>query len=179
MTFKTDAIIINKCDVRDYDRLYTLYTAEHGKLRATASGVRKISSKLAGSLELFTYATFTIAKGRGTDRIATVDVRNNFRTIIENLDATASAMYCLEITDQLVKEGESDQELFSHLRHTLEALVRGEGRPVDIAHRYILNLLSLLGYHQEESANVQVVLQEHLDRPLRSQPFFNFLLGVA
>ncbi|MDO8572101.1 MAG: recombination protein O N-terminal domain-containing protein, partial [bacterium] len=73
MTFKATGYIIGKKYFREADRLYTIYTAEYGKIEAMAQGVRKLSSKLAGHLELFHKASFTIAKGKQIDRIATVD----------------------------------------------------------------------------------------------------------
>lgn len=44
----TDAIILTRTDYGEADRIITLLTPGHGKLRLIAKGVRRIRSKLAG-----------------------------------------------------------------------------------------------------------------------------------
>src|SRR3990167_3422502 len=112
MTYKTQGIIIGKKDYRDTDRLFTLYTFEHGKIQAVAQGTRKIESKLAGSLELLNHCSFTFAKGKNLDRIATVDVHETFETIKGNLFSLSAALYGVDIFNQLIKWGMCDEALF-------------------------------------------------------------------
>jgi len=181
MTYRVEGVIIGKVDVRDADRLYILYTKEQGKIAVIAQGVKKISSKLAGSLELASTGTFTIAKGKAFDRIATFDVSEYHSALLGSLDHTAAALYCFEIIDQLVKESDPDPEIFFLIIDFLKALnsIETERKPVDIAHECIAHLLVLLGYHPGEETDMQKVLHAHLEHPLRSQAFFNYMLGVA
>ena len=62
--YRADAIVLKRTDVGEADRIITLYTPHHGKLRAIAKGVRKTTSRLAGHLELFTSAHVQLARGR-------------------------------------------------------------------------------------------------------------------
>lgn len=47
----TDAIVLKKEPLDDYDALYTLFTEYQGKVLARATSVRKITSRLAAHLE--------------------------------------------------------------------------------------------------------------------------------
>lgn len=47
----TDAIILKKDFLGDFNATYTLFTKGHGKVTARATSVRKITSKLAAHLE--------------------------------------------------------------------------------------------------------------------------------
>src|SRR5205807_4691362 len=52
-------------DYGEADRIFTLLTREHGKVGAIAKGVRRPSSKLGPSLELYGHVDVLLAKGRG------------------------------------------------------------------------------------------------------------------
>ncbi|MDB5181251.1 MAG: repair protein RecO, partial [Candidatus Saccharibacteria bacterium] len=61
----TTAIILSRTDFGEADRILTLLTPDHGKLRLIAKGVRRIKSKLAGGIELFSVSDIVYIKGRG------------------------------------------------------------------------------------------------------------------
>ncbi len=63
MTYKVTGVILNKKNWGEYDRLFILYTLELGKLAVVGPSVRRVTSKLAGNLETFVLANFTLAKG--------------------------------------------------------------------------------------------------------------------
>lgn len=153
MTYKVQGIIIGKRDHRDADRHFVLYTFEQGKIPVLAKSARKIESKLSGNLELLNHALFTIGKGRALDRIATVDVMQNFQGIKENLYALSSALYCFEIFDLCVKWEQRDESLFLLLVDFLETLKRTQRTAAQktLAHLFILKLSYLLGLYESRS----------------------------
>jgi DNA repair protein RecO len=61
----TEGIILSRTNYGEADRIITLLTPDHGKLRLMAKGVRKINSKLAGGIELFCTSNISFIKGRG------------------------------------------------------------------------------------------------------------------
>ena len=52
---RTEGIVLQAWDLGEYDRLVTLYTREHGRLAVVARGARRLRSRFAGALELFTW----------------------------------------------------------------------------------------------------------------------------
>ncbi|HVW23627.1 MAG TPA: DNA repair protein RecO [Candidatus Saccharimonadales bacterium] len=61
----TQGIVLSRTDYGEADRIITLLTPDHGKLRLMAKGVRKVKSKLAGGIELFSVSQITFLAGRG------------------------------------------------------------------------------------------------------------------
>ena len=49
----TEVIILARTDYGEADRILTVLSPEYGKLRLLAKGVRRVKSKLAGGIELF------------------------------------------------------------------------------------------------------------------------------
>ncbi len=148
MTYKTQGIIIGKKDYRDADRLFTLYTFEHGKIQAVAQGTRKIESKLAGNLELLNHCSCTFAKGKRLDRIATVDTHESFEVIKGNLFSLSAALYGIDIFNQLVKWEMRDEALFLLLLDFLESVQKNTRPTAQSAcvDAFLSKLSSQLGY---------------------------------
>lgn len=61
----TNGIILSRTDYGEADRILTVLTPEQGKLRLKARGVRKVKSKLAGGIELFSTSHITYIEGKG------------------------------------------------------------------------------------------------------------------
>ena len=61
----TTGIILGRTDYGEADRILTVLTPDHGKLRLMAKGVRKVKSKLAGGIELFSTSNITYIAGKG------------------------------------------------------------------------------------------------------------------
>jgi DNA repair protein RecO (recombination protein O) len=55
-TFRSPALVLQTYDYSEADRIVVLFTRDYGKLRAVARGVRRTSSRLAGSLGLLSVA---------------------------------------------------------------------------------------------------------------------------
>src|SRR2546428_4929599 len=63
-TYRDRAVVLRKLDYGEADRIFTFLTREHGKVGAIAKGVRRPTSKLGPSLELYGHVDVLLAKGR-------------------------------------------------------------------------------------------------------------------
>jgi len=154
MTYKTTGFIIGKRPSREHDRIFVLYTKEYGKIEALAQGVRKLSSKLGGNLELLTHATFLIARGRSHDRIAGIDLISSFASIKENMQKLIITLYGTEIIQALIHWDAADEhtyELVSDFRFEMEQLPHtSQTREAkQLADFFVLKLSLLLGYRPD------------------------------
>ena len=61
----TVAIVLTRTNYGEADRIITVLTPDYGKLRLMAKGVRRVKSKLAGGIELFSVSNITFIRGRG------------------------------------------------------------------------------------------------------------------
>lgn len=146
--YRTDAFILKRMDLGEAHRVLTLYTREHGKLRAVAKGVRRTTSRSAGHLELFTLADVLLARGRDLDVVSQADTRRSFRAVREDLDRTSYAYYMAELVDQLTEDRMENRGLFEALADGLGALEeQPDARVVLLA--FLLRLLDVLGYRPE------------------------------
>jgi DNA repair protein RecO (recombination protein O) len=126
-TFKDEGVVLRTMRLGEADRIITLATPEHGKVRAVAKGIRKPKSKLAGRLEPITHVSILCWKGRELDIIQQVEVIDHFRAIREDLDRMPQAFTMLESIEQLSVEGREMEEEFRLLVRALGTLAAGGG----------------------------------------------------
>jgi DNA repair protein RecO len=118
----TDAIILSRTDYGEADRILTVLTPEYGKLSLLARGVRRIKSKLAGGIELFSVSTITFARGRGElGTLVSTRLKKHYGNIVKDLPRTMLG-YDLIKKFHKVTEDEPEPEYFELLQQAFEAL---------------------------------------------------------
>ena len=90
--YRTEGIVLKRSDFGEADRILTLYTPERGKMRVVAKGVRRITSRKAGHVELFVRSRCMIHKGRDLDILAQTESVETFRALREDLRRAACAI---------------------------------------------------------------------------------------
>jgi DNA repair protein RecO (recombination protein O) len=119
---QTTGIILRRTDYGEADRIITLLTPDHGKLSLLAKGVRKIKSKLAGGIELFSVSDVTFIRGRGEiGTLVSTRLLKHYGHIVDNLDRT---MLGYELIKQLNKttEDQPEADYFHLLEQAFAAL---------------------------------------------------------
>ena len=144
-TYRVEAIVLRRVDFGEADRVLVLMTRERGKQAVVAKGIRRIASRMAGHLELFTRAELQLAKGANLDVVTQAETRDAYRRLREDLDRTATAYLIAELADALTEEGAEQPELFDLLAATFRALETTEGPRLTAAH-YMLRLLDVSGF---------------------------------
>jgi DNA repair protein RecO (recombination protein O) len=161
--YRTEAVIIRRSDFGEADRLLTLITPS-GKRRVVAKGARKTTSRLAGSIELFTHATMLLAIGRNLDLVTQSAPLQTFDALRTSPLCIAAAYYVAELLDRLTEEEDESRVLFDLLVGALGALDRM--RHVDLVLRWFeLRLLAAAGYRPQlhYCASCQAALTEATD----------------
>lgn len=118
----TSAIILSRTDYGEADRILTLLTPQYGKLSLLAKGVRRVKSKLAGGIELFSVSEITFIRGRGeVGTLVSARLVKHYAHIVADLERT---MLGYELIKRLhkVTEDEPEEEYFELLRDAFEAL---------------------------------------------------------
>jgi DNA repair protein RecO (recombination protein O) len=118
----TPAIILQRTDYGEADRILTLLTPEYGKVRLVARGVRRVKSKLAGGIELFSVSTITFAKGRGElGTLVSTRLVKHYDAIVQQLDRTMAG-YDLIKQIHRATEDQPEPQYFCLLEQAFEAL---------------------------------------------------------
>ena len=66
-TYRDEAVVLRTHKLGEADRILTMLSRRHGKVRAVAKGVRRTSSKFGARLEPFMVADVQMYKGRSLD----------------------------------------------------------------------------------------------------------------
>ena len=118
----TTAIILSRTDYGEADRIISILTPDFGKLSLMAKGVRRVKSKLAGGIELFSVSEITFIKGRGeVGTLVSTRLLKHYELIVKDLNRT---MLGYELIKRLNRatEDEPEEAYFNVLRDTFEAL---------------------------------------------------------
>jgi DNA repair protein RecO (recombination protein O) len=118
----TTAIILTRTNYGEADRIVTFITPDYGKLRLMAKGVRRVKSKLAGGIELFSVSQITFIRGRGDiGTLVSTRLLKHYGNIVSDIERV---QFGYELIKRLHKitEDEADREYFDLLEQAFEAL---------------------------------------------------------
>lgn len=138
-------IILSRENIGEKDRLIVFLTREKGKLRAVARSSRRISSKMAGSLEPFNLVRCWIHIGKTFDIIKGVELIKTFPNLIKDIKRYLLISRIVEFVQYIAQENDESSELFRLLLGTMSAMNDYE----NINSIYIffwINALALAGY---------------------------------
>lgn len=118
----TRGIILTRINYGEADRIVTFITPDNGKIRLIAKGVRKIRSKLAGGVELFSVSSISFIRGRGEiGTLVSARLDRHYYHIAEEIQRVQAGY---ELISMLHKTTEDlvDESYYHLMDTTLEAL---------------------------------------------------------
>jgi DNA repair protein RecO (recombination protein O) len=142
--YRDNGVVLRTIKLGESDRIVTLVTEWHGKVRAVAKGVRKTKSRFGGRLEPMTHVSLQMYEGRELDTITQAETIDHFRTIRDDLDRVARAQALLEVVDQVAQERQANSALYRMLVGALRALAAANA-PL-LVPAFFWKLLSLEGF---------------------------------
>ena len=143
--YRDEGVVLRSMRLGESDRIVSLITKGHGKVRAVVKGVRKTKSRFGGRLEPCSHISMLLYEGRELDIVSQAESIDHFRPIREDLDRMAAAMTLLESVDQVAQERESNPRLYQMLVGALRAL-SARNAPL-LVPAFFWKLLSLEGAH--------------------------------
>lgn len=152
---KTEAVVLRRQDLKERDKLLTLYTREYGKLRVRAVGAKKIDSKLGGHLEPFMRTEVCLVPSKTVDIVAGAQVVEAYRQLRTSVSGMHAAQYLIEVLDSLTPEGQTEKPVYDLTRQTLDLL--NQQTPVNFftVQSVALKLLGHMGFEPELDVCVQ------------------------
>lgn len=143
--YRDDAIVLRTYKLGEADRIIVMLTAEHGKVRAVAKGVRKTRSKFGSKLEPASHVAIQLYRGRGDlDTVTQVEAKENLSALRDDLDRLTTAISMLEAVDHIAQDREANPELFRMLAGALRT-VAADNAPLTAA-GFFWKLLALEGF---------------------------------
>lgn len=145
-TYRDEAVILRTHKLGEADRIVTMLSRRHGKVRAVAKGVRRTSSRFGSRLEPFMVADVQLYEGRSLDIVQQAESLGSYGAeIVAHYDRFTSASAMVETADRL-SDAEATPEQYLLLVGGLRALSRGEHAPRSILDSYLLRVMALSGW---------------------------------
>jgi DNA repair protein RecO (recombination protein O) len=107
--YRDVGVVLRTYKLGESDRIVVFMTAENGKVRAVAKGVRKTKSKFGARLEPMSHVRLLLYRGRDLDIISQVEP---LAPLLSSLDRASQAIAALEAVDQLGLEREPNPRLY-------------------------------------------------------------------
>jgi DNA repair protein RecO (recombination protein O) len=139
------AIVLSTIDYGDSDRIASLFTLEHGRIKAFARGARKSRKRFGPALESFARIEAQVSIKDGLSGLRQAEIVKIYPGIRADLPCIAHALYACELVEAMTPEGVPLPRLYRLLATWLDRL---EGTVACDADRrfFEINLLNILGY---------------------------------
>ncbi|HKZ35103.1 MAG TPA: DNA repair protein RecO [Patescibacteria group bacterium] len=170
-SYKVEGIVLKRISFGEADRLVTIFSKDHGRLRLLAKGIRRLSSRKKGHLELFTQVKLQVARGKNLDLITEAATVNSFPTLRHNLNRVRIAYLLAELIDQLTAENQEQVGVYHLLSEALSKL-NSHTASKNFIVDFEKELLTQLGFGLP-ARHDQVSLESHIlsiiEKPLNSK----------
>jgi DNA repair protein RecO (recombination protein O) len=143
--YRDEGVVLRTIKLGEADRIVTILTRGHGKVRAVAKGVRKTSSRFGARLEPTSRVALQCYRGRELDVVTQAETLEANRGLREQYVLLTHAVPMLEAVDQVAQEHEPNPALYRMLCGALRVLADRQNPVVTPA--FFWKLLSLEGFH--------------------------------
>lgn len=171
--FRIEGIVIKRKNFGEADKLLTIFTKNHGKIKVIAKGVRKIKSKKAPHLELFNYISAFVSVGKTFNIITEVITKQSFPNFKKDLERLIYAYQIIEEIDSVCPEQEPHNDIFGLLRQTLTDLDEGQYQPEKLTEIFTRKLLEGLGFLPQSKfmtgRQLNLYFESIIERSLKSK----------
>jgi len=146
--YRDEGIVLRTHQLGEADRIVTLLTREHGKVRAVAKGVRRTSSRFGSRLEPFMVADVQLYEGRSLDTVTQVETVGSYgRQVCADYVLYTAGAAMLETADRLVEaEHEPAVQQYLLLVGAVRALAERQRPAGLVLDSYLLRALAVAGW---------------------------------
>ena len=133
--YRDVGVVLRTYKLRESDRIIVLHTAENGKVRAVAKGVRKTKSKFGARLEPMSHVRVMLYRGRELDIVSQAEAVEPLSPMLSSLDRASQGLAAVEAVDQLSLEREPNPQLYRMLVGVLRTIATTSS-PLNVAAFY-------------------------------------------
>jgi DNA repair protein RecO (recombination protein O) len=146
--YRDEGVVLRTQKLGEADRIVSILTREHGRVRAVGKGVRRTKSKFGSRLEPFGHVDVQLYVGRSLDVVTQVETLTSFgSTLVHDYPRYTAGTAMLETAERLTaEEREPAVQQYLLLVGGLRALVDGVHEAGLVLDAYLLRSLSVAGY---------------------------------
>jgi len=147
-SYRDDAVVLRTQKLGEADRIVTLLTRRHGRVRAVAKGVRRTGSRFGSRVEPFMLVDLQLYEGRSLDTVTqAVTLEPYGERIVNDYGRYTAGTAVLEAAERLsAEEREPSLKLFLLVVGALRSLAQQQHSPTLILDAFILRALAIAGY---------------------------------
>jgi len=140
-------IVLKSTNFKDADKIYTVFTREKGKVSVAAKGVRKISSKRAGTMDTLNYVSIGVVESpSGYKTLTEAKNLNSFKNLKVSLENSVRGFYLAELIHKLMEEEHPHVDIFDLFLETLTKLNHHLNNEISRVNAFEIALMGAMGY---------------------------------
>ncbi len=145
-TYRDEAVVLRTHKLGEADRIVTMLSREHGKIRAVAKGVRRTGSRFGSRLEPMMVADIQCHIGRSLDIVQQAESLGSYGAeIADDYASYTAGSVMIETADKITDDDGSLQQ-YLLLVGALRSLSRREHNPSLTLDSYLLRSLAIAGW---------------------------------
>ena len=162
-TYRDFGIILKKHELGEADSIVLMLTRGQGLVRSVAKGVRRMTSRKGGNVELFNQVDAMFSRGKSLDILTEATALDTYSFWRSDLERVSQAFYVADLTSMMLAEGETYEYMYDQLAN-LYAWLGYAADPGMLVRWYEVQLLSSLGFWssgqlQSQSQNALKLLE--------------------
>jgi DNA repair protein RecO (recombination protein O) len=146
--YRDDAVVLRVQKLGEADRIVTLLTRRHGRVRAVGKGVRRTTSRFGARLEPFGHVDVQLYAGRSLDIVTQVETIDAYGAdLVADYARYTAGTAVLETAERLTaEEQEPSLRLYLLVVGALRALVAGEHHPSLVLDAFLVRAMATAGW---------------------------------
>ena len=142
----TTGLVLTRFNFGEADRIITVLTPDNGRLKLMVKGARRVKSKLAGGIEIFSINSLTLIKGRSEiNTLTSSRLQGYFSNITADYNRTMAGYDILKTINKAIQDN-CDAEYYFLLLQTLTSLNKQNLDVGLVKSWFLVRLLNLLGH---------------------------------
>jgi DNA repair protein RecO (recombination protein O) len=174
-SYSTPALVLSYRNIGERDRLVTLVTLNHGKIKTVAKGVRKLTSSKKATLEPGNIVTVFCIITKSLPILTQTKLHQDCMVIRSSLVKLKQLSQILEIIDRLFVNEELEPVVFQQVLDIRNMVVSAEPTKSTIF-KHLDKLLISLGYQplaDTEHSSILEYVAAITNRPMKSWDFYS------
>jgi DNA repair protein RecO (recombination protein O) len=146
--YRDEGVVLRTQKLGEADRIVTVLTRRHGKVRAVAKGVRRTKSKFGARLEPFSHVDLQLYTGRNLDVVSQAEsIRAYGQAVVGDYPSYTAGTAVLETADRLTaEEKEPSLRMFLLVIGALRALAERSHPAPLVLDAFLLRAMSVAGW---------------------------------
>ncbi|MGH3980326.1 MAG: DNA repair protein RecO, partial [Pseudonocardiaceae bacterium] len=146
--YRDTGVVLRVQKLGEADRIVTLLTRRHGRVRAVAKGVRRTSSRFGARLEPFGHVDVQFYTGRSLDIVTQAETVDGFGSrLVGDYGRYTTGCAVLETAERLAgEEGEPALRLYLLVVGALRALAHGQRDASLVLDAFLLRSMTSAGW---------------------------------